>query len=58
VLKGLDFTRHAPDYLLIETEQFDAVVQILGPRYQMIEALSHHDFLFRRDDVPAPTSAA
>ena len=48
VLKGLDFSRHAPRYLLIETEQLSAVTEYLGPRYIMIEALSHHDFLFRR----------
>ncbi|HEY6123396.1 MAG TPA: FkbM family methyltransferase [Steroidobacteraceae bacterium] len=48
VLKGLDMTRHAPRYLLIETEQLEAVTEFLGSRYEMIEALSHHDFLFRR----------
>jgi len=49
VLKGLDFARHAPAYLLIETEQLEAVSSLLGTRYVMIEALSHHDFLFRRN---------
>jgi len=48
VLKGLDFTRHAPSFLLVETEQLVAVTELLGPRYEMIETLSHHDFLFRR----------
>jgi hypothetical protein len=48
VLKGLDLSRHAPRFLLIETEQLEAVTEFLGPRYAMIEALSHHDFLFRR----------
>ena len=57
VLKGLDFSRHAPEYLLIETEQFDAVTELLGPRYKMIEALSHHDFLFRREGAATPASA-
>jgi FkbM family methyltransferase len=47
VLKGLDFTRHAPRFLLIETEQLAEVTGFLGARYTMIEALSHHDFLFR-----------
>ena len=49
VLKGLDMERHAPKYLLIETEQLDAVTNFLGPRYSMLESLSHHDFLFRRN---------
>jgi FkbM family methyltransferase len=50
VLKGLDLSRHAPKFLLIETEQFTAVADFLGARYAMIEALSHHDFLFARID--------
>jgi FkbM family methyltransferase len=50
VLKGLDLSRHAPKFLLIETEQFPAVSEFLGARYAMIEALSHHDFLFARKD--------
>jgi FkbM family methyltransferase len=53
VLKGLDFTRHAPNYLLIETEQYAAVLDFLGNRYELIETLSHHDFLFKRvESVP------
>jgi FkbM family methyltransferase len=48
VLEGLDFTRHAPRYLLIETEQLDAVAALLGARYRLIEPLSHHDYLFER----------
>lgn len=48
VLKGLDFTRHAPRYLLIETEQIEAVIALLGSRYRFVEALSHHDYLFAR----------
>jgi FkbM family methyltransferase len=58
VLKGLDFTRHAPAFLLIETEQLAAVTEFLGARYTMIEALSHHDFLFQREGVAATTSGA
>ena len=48
VLKGLDFARHAPRFLLIETEQYAAVAEFLGARYTMVEALSHHDYLFKR----------
>jgi FkbM family methyltransferase len=51
VLKGLDFTRHAPKFLLIETEQLPAVTEFLGARYAMIDSLSHHDFLFSRKEV-------
>jgi FkbM family methyltransferase len=49
VLKGLDFSRHAPRYLLIETEQLPEVSALLGARYRMIDVLSHHDYLFRRE---------
>ena len=49
VLKGLDFTRHAPRFLLIETEQLAEVTAFLGSRYRMIDTLSHHDYLFRRE---------
>ena len=48
VLKGLDFARHAPRYLLIETGQVDAVISLLGSRYRFVESLSHHDYLFAR----------
>jgi FkbM family methyltransferase len=47
VLKGLDLRRHRPEFILIETEQLDAVVKFLGPRYVLLETLSHHDFLFK-----------
>lgn len=49
VLKGLDFARHAPGYVLIETGQLEAVVTLLGSRYRLVEALSHHDYLFARN---------
>ena len=47
VLQGLDLTRHRPKLILIETEQLAEVAAFLGQRYEMIESLSHHDFLFR-----------
>jgi len=56
VLQGLDFTRHAPRYLLIETGQLEAVIALLGGRYRFVEALSHHDYLFARG--PAATCAS
>jgi FkbM family methyltransferase len=47
VLKGLDMSRHRPGLMLIETEQPQEVGAFLGRRYELVEALSHHDFLFR-----------
>jgi FkbM family methyltransferase len=51
VLKGLDISRHAPDWLLIETAQLDAVTAFLGKGYELVEPYSHHDFLFKRVPV-------
>lgn len=48
VLEGLDLTKHVPDLLLIETEQFTAVEARLSPKYAFGGQLSHHDYLFRR----------
>lgn len=46
VLKGIDFTRHRPRFILIETAQPDAVAAALGPSYSMKQKLSQHDYLF------------
>jgi FkbM family methyltransferase len=56
VLRGLDFERHGPRFLLIETEQPDEVAAFLAPWYELVESLTHHDFLFRRTSEPAPRS--
>jgi FkbM family methyltransferase len=47
VLKGLDFERHHPTFLLIETAQLQAVSQYLGTHYSLVESFSHHDYLFK-----------
>jgi FkbM family methyltransferase len=50
-LAGLDFARHAPRYVLIETleraEQQPLLEAALAPRYEFAEALSDYDILFR-----------
>ena len=51
VLKGLDLTKHAPKYLLIETSRLDEVSAALGHRYEMIEQMSAHDYFFRRREL-------
>lgn len=56
VLRGLDFKRHRPRFLLVETEQQDEVAAFLAPWYTLVEALTHHDFLFRSTTEPAPRS--
>ncbi len=50
VLKGLDLTRHAPRFILVETWKIDEILALLGNRYDMVEELSVHDYLFRRKD--------
>jgi FkbM family methyltransferase len=47
VLRGLDFDRHAPRYLLVEANNLTDVEQALGQRYEFVAQLSHHDRLYR-----------
>ncbi len=53
VLKGLDLARHAPRFILVETWKLDEVLTLLGDRYDMLEELSVHDYLFKRKDTSA-----
>jgi len=50
-LRGLDFSRHAPQYICIETRDTSAVTMILEPRYRLEEILTdlgtHRDLLYR-----------
>lgn len=46
-LRGLDFARHAPRFLLVECRDRAAIEQFLGSRYEAVAELSHHDVLFR-----------
>lgn len=47
LLKGLDFDRHTPKWMLVETHQLDLVRGICMPHMQLHSQLSHHDYLFR-----------
>jgi hypothetical protein len=46
-LKGLDFSRHKPTWLLVEERKPLELVPFLSPWYSLVEKLSHHDYLFR-----------
>jgi FkbM family methyltransferase len=50
-LAGLDFERHAPRHLLIETlereQQQPRLEAVLGERYELAEQLSDYDLLYR-----------
>lgn len=46
-LKGLDFSRHKPTWLLVEERNASELLRFLSPWYSLVEKLSHHDYLFR-----------
>lgn len=48
VLSGLDFSRHSPNAILVETANPTAVAELLGPMYRLEAKLTVHDFLFMR----------
>jgi len=62
VLRGLDLTRHAPRWLLVEVHDPAAdrppIEALLGERYVVHRMLSPLDVLYRRADVPAPAARA
>jgi hypothetical protein len=47
VLKGLDLSRHRPDFILVETRGIGDVTHLLNEQYDLIATLSHHDYLFK-----------
>ncbi|MDQ6841809.1 MAG: FkbM family methyltransferase, partial [Actinomycetota bacterium] len=52
VLEGLDLSRHAPQYIVVEMQDQDErrplIDRLLEPRYEFVERLSGWDCLFRR----------
>jgi FkbM family methyltransferase len=54
VLAGLDLQRHAPRYLVIETEHPATVTEVLDPVMVHVHQLTHHDHLYARADVVVP----
>jgi FkbM family methyltransferase len=47
VLRGLDFSKHKPLLILVETRGLAQVEQVLSSHYHLIATLSHHDYLFK-----------
>lgn len=47
VLKGLDFERYRPAYLMVEVRDRDELEAFLQPHYEPVAELSHHDVLYR-----------
>jgi len=61
VLRGLDLSRHAPSWILIEMHDLEqgrvAIGELLGERYLEYEQLSPMDVLYRRSDDAVRSSA-
>ena len=51
VLKGLNLSRHRPDFIVVETRGIDDVTHVLSSHYDLIATLSHHDYLFRSKTI-------
>jgi FkbM family methyltransferase len=51
VLRGLNLSRHRPDFIVVETRGIDDVTHVLSGHYDLIATLSHHDYLFRSKTV-------
>jgi len=52
VLQGVDFSQITIEWILVETRSSREMEQFLGALgYELIEKMSHHDYLFRLKDV-------
>lgn len=51
VLKGLDFSRHAPKFMLIEATFREEIEGYILDKYEVVDMLSYHDILYRRKDL-------
>jgi FkbM family methyltransferase len=59
VLRGLDFSRHRPRYILVEARYAEEIAAVLSDRYELVAQLSHHDVLYRlRNDAERATVKA
>jgi FkbM family methyltransferase len=55
VLRGLDFDRFAPAFLLVETNGADRQIdELLGNRFSLVEHFSGNDAFYRRRDPRGP----
>ena len=48
LLAGLDLDRHAPGWMLVETDLPERLSAVLAPAMEFVEALTFHDYLYRR----------
>ncbi len=47
VLKGLNFEKYRPQFILVEARFYDEVNEFLRLYYEQVDQLSHHDYLYR-----------
>ena len=48
VLNGIDFNKNAPKYICVEARHFEDVHHILKSNYNIVEQLTHHDYMYQR----------
>jgi FkbM family methyltransferase len=46
-LRGLDFDRYLPEYILVEANDPAGIAEMLDHLYELRARLSHHDYLYR-----------
>jgi len=49
-LRGLDLSRHRPEFVLVEAFEPEGIAATLGPGYDLIDRPSPRDVLYRRRD--------
>ncbi|MBC1270328.1 FkbM family methyltransferase, partial [Trichormus variabilis FSR] len=47
VLKGINLVKYQPKYILVEARFFEEINLYLSFNYDLIDQLSHHDYLYR-----------
>ncbi len=47
-LRGVDFESVDIRHLVVECWNLDEITSVLGSRYEILDKLSHHDYLFRK----------
>lgn len=52
VLKGLNLEKYRPKYILVESDFFDEVNDFLADKYELLEKMSYHDYLYRLKETP------
>lgn len=48
VLKGLDFNKYRPKYMLIEARFIEEIEECISDFYVRVDKLSYHDYLYQR----------